>query len=101
MAANRNQRPHPVGGMVYNGLVRRRGRKKQKGLQAIDKPCKPLKLLEAAIGFEPMNNGFADRCLSHLAMPPRETFEKRPLLPNLYACPVECEAYSSGVRHGF
>ena len=32
--------------------------------------------LEAAIGFEPMNNGFADRCLSLLAMPPfmeRET----------------------------
>ena len=26
--------------------------------------------MEAAIGFEPMNNGFADRCLSHLAMPP-------------------------------
>ncbi len=29
-----------------------------------------LHFLEAAIGFEPMNNGFADRCLSHLAMPP-------------------------------
>ena len=32
--------------------------------------------VEAAIGFEPMNNGFADRCLSLLAMPPfmeRET----------------------------
>jgi hypothetical protein len=27
--------------------------------------------MEAAIGFEPMNNGFADRCLSHLAMPPK------------------------------
>ena len=26
--------------------------------------------LEAAPGFEPGNNGFADRCLSHLAMPP-------------------------------
>ena len=26
--------------------------------------------LEAATGFEPVNNGFADRCLSHLAMPP-------------------------------
>jgi hypothetical protein len=26
--------------------------------------------LEAASGFEPENNGFADRCLSHLAMPP-------------------------------
>jgi hypothetical protein len=30
----------------------------------------PIDFLEAAIGFEPMNNGFADRCLSHLAMPP-------------------------------
>ena len=30
----------------------------------------PLILLEAATGFEPVNNGFADRCLSHLAMPP-------------------------------
>ncbi len=29
-----------------------------------------FKLLEAATGFEPVNNGFADRCLSHLAMPP-------------------------------
>ena len=28
------------------------------------------KELEAATGFEPVNNGFADRCLSHLAMPP-------------------------------
>jgi hypothetical protein len=33
-------------------------------------------LLEAAIGFEPMNNGFADRCLSHLAMPPKKTKQK-------------------------
>jgi hypothetical protein len=34
-------------------------------------PDKPFfSFLEAAIGFEPMNNGFADRCLSHLAMPP-------------------------------
>lgn len=28
--------------------------------------------LEAAPGFEPGNNGFADRRLSHLAMPPRK-----------------------------
>ena len=27
--------------------------------------------LEAAPGLEPGNNGFADRCLSHLAMPPQ------------------------------
>jgi hypothetical protein len=30
----------------------------------------PSIILEAATGFEPVNNGFADRCLSHLAMPP-------------------------------
>jgi hypothetical protein len=27
-------------------------------------------MLEAASGFEPLNNGFADHCLSHLATPP-------------------------------
>ena len=26
--------------------------------------------MEAAMRLELMNNGFADRCLSHLAMPP-------------------------------
>jgi hypothetical protein len=31
-----------------------------------------LNYLEAAPGLEPGNNGFADRCLSHLAMPPFE-----------------------------
>ena len=40
------------------------------------KTANPLKLQEAAPGFEPGNKGFADLCLSHLAMPPfkeRET----------------------------
>jgi hypothetical protein len=40
------------------------------GLQAFEKACNLLILLEAATGFEPVNNGFADRCLSLLAMPP-------------------------------
>jgi hypothetical protein len=31
--------------------------------------------LEAAIGFEPMNEGFADLCLSHLATPPHNSYE--------------------------
>ena len=31
----------------------------------------PFKYLEAASGFEPLNHGFADQCLSHLATPPR------------------------------
>ena len=30
-----------------------------------------------------------------------ETFAKRPFLPNFCACPVECAAYSSGVRLKF
>ena len=34
--------------------------------------CNPLIFLEAAMRFELMNNGFADRCLSHLAMPPKK-----------------------------
>jgi|GEM_PF-1765874 hypothetical protein len=42
----------------------------------LTKIVNPLKPLEAAPGFEPGNKGFADLCLSHLAMPPfkeRET----------------------------
>jgi hypothetical protein len=44
--------------------------KVQKGLQVVDILTTPMIYLEAAPGFEPGNNGFADRCLSHLAMPP-------------------------------
>jgi hypothetical protein len=33
--------------------------------------------LEAAIGFEPMNEGFADLCLSHLATPPWVSYESK------------------------
>jgi hypothetical protein len=33
----------------------------------------PLSSLEAAPRFELGNNGFADRCLSHLAMPPLQS----------------------------
>jgi hypothetical protein len=32
---------------------------KIKGLQAIEYSCNPLVYLEAATGFEPVNNGFA------------------------------------------
>ena len=42
----------------------------------LTKTVNPSKSLEAAPGFEPGNKGFADLCLSHLAMPPfkeRET----------------------------
>ena len=37
----------------------------------------PLISLEAATRFELVNNGFADRCLSHLAMPPKIRIECR------------------------
>jgi hypothetical protein len=32
--------------------------------------------MEAAIGFEPMNEGFADLCLSHLATPPQINYKQ-------------------------
>jgi hypothetical protein len=38
---------------------------------ASDKPLKLLRLVEAAIGFEPMHGGFADLSLNHLGTPPR------------------------------
>jgi hypothetical protein len=34
-----------------------------------------LKVLEAASGFEPLNHGFADQCLSRLATPPNMPVE--------------------------
>ena len=52
-------------------MLQNKKEKTKKGLQ-IRKSAIPLKLLEAAIGVEPMNNGFADHCLGHLATPPQE-----------------------------
>ena len=40
---------------------------------------KRLKNMEAAPGFEPGNNDFADRRLSHLAMPPQDLAGLNPL----------------------
>jgi hypothetical protein len=36
--------------------------------------------MEAASGFEPLNNGFADHCLSHLATPPCKQFVERRII---------------------
>ncbi len=36
----------------------------KEGLQVISLTCSPLIFLEAATGFEPVNNGFADRRLT-------------------------------------
>jgi hypothetical protein len=47
------------------------GSRRLKKGAANDDHSQPLVFLEAATGFEPVNNGFADRCLSHLAMPPK------------------------------
>ncbi len=37
--------------------------------------CNLFCMVEAASGFEPLNNGFADHCLSHLATPPSISVE--------------------------
>ena len=37
----------------------------------VDRLCETGELMEAAKGFEPLDNGFADHCLSHLATPPQ------------------------------
>ena|GEM_PF-4904715 len=36
--------------------------------------------MEAASGFEPLNNGFADHCLSHLATPPCKQVVEREII---------------------
>ena len=41
-----------------------------------------LKVLEAASGFEPLNHGFADQCLSRLATPPEDALLN--IRPTLY-----------------
>ncbi len=42
----------------------------QKKGDTLNKQDIALKVLEAASGFEPLNHGFADQCLSRLATPP-------------------------------
>ena len=61
-----NQSPQLIGWRLR--ATRHAWRTNKKRGRADD--CCPLCGLEAASGFEPENNGFADRCLSHLAMPP-------------------------------
>jgi hypothetical protein len=56
-------------GLFCGGQERRLQPERKKGASRRSLP--PLRL-EAAPGLEPGNNGFADRCLSHLAMPPFE-----------------------------
>ncbi len=58
----------PAGDLIYRLPESKRRRSKPGG--------KPLCFLEAATRLELVNNGFADRCLSHLAMPPVEELER-------------------------
>ena len=51
-------------GTLWKGVNRLRKNKKRDNQKVIPKK------MEAASGFEPLNNGFADHCLSHLATPP-------------------------------